>query len=72
MGGLLALVFITGHPLIYGSKKMLVHGISHTLVNRVGSRAKLDEGSAQKDSVCVMEYIIAPKLCMKLMKFLKE
>ena len=49
---LLALVLTTGPTLIYGSKKMLVHGIGHTLVNRVGSRAKLDEGSTRKVSTC--------------------
>ena len=73
MDGLLALVLTTGLTLIYGSKKMLVHGIGHTLVNRVGSRAKLDEGSAQKDSVCDgVHYSSKTVKCMKLIKFLKE
>ena len=51
----------TSPTLIYGSKKMLVHGIGHTLVNRVGSRAKLDEGSTQKVSACDGVHL-APKL----------
>ncbi|KAG0723341.1 hypothetical protein GWK47_042900 [Chionoecetes opilio] len=58
LDGLLALVFTTGPTLIYGSKKMLVHGIDHTLVNRVGSQAKLDKDPAEGRSgatfVCKM------------------
>ena len=61
LDGLLALVLTTGPTLMYGSKKMLVHGIVHTLVSHVGSQAKLDEGSKHKVSACDGVHL-APKL----------
>ena len=61
LDGLLALVLTTGPTLMYGSKKMLIHGIGHTLVSHVGSQAKLDEGSKQKVSACDGVHL-APKL----------
>ena len=61
LDGLLALVLTNEPTLIYGSKKMLVPGIGHTLVNCVGSLAKLDEGSTKKVSACDGVHL-APKL----------
>ena len=51
--------------LTFGFKKLLVHSNGHTQVLRVGSHAKLSEGSTQRVSVCKVVNL-APNLPLPL------